>query len=209
MSLIDNLSDQEVQECILGFLKQVNRPGIDGLTDFICNKSDYFLAPASTRFHLSVPGGLARHSLNVYYRMVALVKMESKTYHTLPDEDPALNESLIIIGLLHDLCKCNFYKESTRNVKNEQTGQWEKVPFYTIEDTLPMGHGEKSLYMIQSFIKLTREEALAIRWHMGFSDNAVKGGEMALNHAFEKHPLTVIACVADMMASSIDEGKAV
>jgi len=209
MSFTQNMSNDDVKECILSFLKQINRPGIDELIDYLCNKSDFFTAPASTRFHLSEPGGLARHSLNVYYRLYALVTNERNTYHNLEENQAAIDESLIIIGLLHDLCKTNFYQQSTRNVKNKQTGQWEEVPYYSIEDTLPMGHCEKSLYMIQGFIKLTRDEAMAIRWHMGFSDAAVKGGDYSLNQAFEKYPLAVLAHAADFMASNLDETKGV
>lgn len=207
MSFTSNMSDEEIRACILGILKAVNRPGIDELVDYLCNKSDFFTAPASTRFHLSKQGGLARHSLNVYYRLVTLIKQEREVYHNFQENQTAIDESIIIVGLLHDICKTNFYQVSTRNVKDKQTGKWEEVPFYTVEDTLPMGHGEKSMYMLMGFIKLTREEAMAIRWHMGLSDAAVKGGDMSMNKAFEEYPLAVMAYVADQMATSLDERK--
>ena len=78
------------------------------------------------------------------------------------------DETIALISLLHDICKVNFYKTDYRNAKNDQ-GVWEKVPYYTIDDTLPYGHGEKSVYIITGFMRLTREEAFAIRFHMGFS----------------------------------------
>lgn len=208
MNMTDKMSDLEIKDVILGLLRSVNRPGIENLIDFLVNKSDFFTAPASTRFHLAESGGLARHSLNVYYRLCHLAKMEHEAYEYLnEDEYKAIQESLVIIALLHDICKCNFYKVSSRNVKNEQTGQWEKVPFYMVEDTFPMGHGEKSMYMVSCYIHLTRDEAMAIRWHMGSYDDAVKGGSMSMRQAFEKYPLAVLTHIADMQASNLDEKK--
>ena len=95
------------------------------------------------------------------------------------------------------MCKIDCYKQDFRNVKNEQ-GQWERVPTYKMEDPLPYGHGEKSVYMISGFMRLSREEAMAIRWHMGFSgteDNNLVG------KALEKYPLAFALATADMEAS--------
>ena len=116
-------------------------------------------------------------------------------------------ESIAICGLLHDLCKANFYKVSTRNVKNEQTGKWEKVPFYQVEDQFPYGHGEKSVWLIERFMRLTVEEAAAIRWHMGGFDDAVRGGSFAVSGAFESWPLCVELHIADLRASYLDEER--
>ena len=112
------------------------------------------------------------------------------------------DESIAIAGLLHDICKVNFYKTSYRNVKDE-TGRWQSVPYYTIEDTLPYGHGEKSVYIVSGYMKLTRDEAFAIRYHMGFS-----GPEDAnqVGKALEMFPLAFSLCVADMEASYYMEG---
>ena len=143
------------EEFIALYQAHITRPGADKLLAFL-EKSDFFLAPASTRFHLACRGGLLEHSLNVGRLMLRY-----------SDEAP---ESLAICGLLHDLCKTNYYKESTRNVKNEATGQWEKQPFFQVEDSFPYGHGEKSVYMNEQFFRLRSPEAMAIRCHMGGFD---------------------------------------
>ncbi len=168
----------------------ISRQGCEELLSWL-EKTDFFTAPASTRFHLNEPGGLVRHSLNV-----AKVMLEYE------DEN---RESLAICGLLHDLCKANYYKMSQRNVKNEQTGAWEKVPYYQVEDAFPYGHGEKSVYLIERFLRLKPAEAVAIRWHMGGFDEAVKGGSFAIGHAFEKYPLAVKLHIADIRAAYLME----
>ena len=113
-------------------------------------------------------------------------------------------ESVAIVALCHDLCKIGCYKPGTRNVKNDQTGQWEKVQTFFYEDPLPYGHGEKSVYIISGFLKLTRQEAMAIRWHMGFS-----GGEDSrlVGQALEQYPLAFALSVADMEATYFLEGE--
>ena len=128
-----------MKEEFLGLLKSINREGMDKLIEFI-EKSDFFKAPASTRFHGSHEGGLLEHSMKVYEILIDKVKNS-----VVPIE--VSQESLIIIALLHDICKVNFYKVDYRNAKNS-FGEWEKVPYYTIEDTIPYGHGEKSVMMI-------------------------------------------------------------
>ena len=150
------------------FRTHVTRPGSEKLLDWMDSKTDFFSAPASTRFHGACDGGLCAHSLNVY-------RVLHGTFFT-PDEDS--EETFAICALLHDLCKANFYKKGTRNVKNEATGQWEKVPSYSVEDMFPYGHGEKSVFLIERFMKLKVEEAVAIRWHMGGFDDA--SGAVAL-----------------------------
>ena len=159
-------------------------------------------APASTRFHLSRPGGLVEHSIHVYERLLKLCDTENGEKFLsakLPDD-----ETIAICGLLHDICKANFYGVEMRNRKNEQ-GQWEKYPFYVVNDQLPYGHGEKSVYIISSFMKLSREEAMAIRWHMGFSDNEFKAGGYSVGNAFEKFPLALLTHIADIQATYLDE----
>lgn len=207
MAKIKAMTDQQVKEEILRLLKEVNRPGMDKLIAFL-NKSDYFTAPASTRFHNNFEGGLARHSLNVYFRLAQLVATFSSQGDILdaPEKGDSLKESVIIVALLHDICKTGFYTTEMRNRKDEQ-GNWVKVPVYTINDTLPFGHGEKSVYMISSFIKLTREEAMAIRWHMGYSDSDFKGGGHSVGNAFDMFPLAALANMADMAATHFDERK--
>jgi hypothetical protein len=113
-------------------------------------------------------------------------------------------ETIAISALLHDLCKVNLYRVSLRNAKNEKTGQWEKVPYYEYHDELPYGHGEKSVYIVSGFMRLTRDEAMAIRWHMGFSGEE---NTNTIGRALEMYPLAVATHIADMEATFFSEGK--
>lgn len=190
------MSIETNKERFLSLLKtHVNRSGIEKLIDFLCDEkqSDFFRAPASTRFHGNYEGGLCEHSLHVYDCLKAYLSRERvrDVYHL-----QASDETIAIVALLHDICKTNVYKESTRNVKKD--GQWIQVPFYEFDDALPYGHGEKSVYMISSFIKLTREEAFAIRYHMGFSSQENVGN---VGKAFEMFPLAFATATADMEAT--------
>lgn len=187
------MTDRE--EFIQIFNEKIHRDGADKLLDFLENKSDFFTCPASTRYHNAFEGGLLRHSLNVYKCLCAYMERQRvKDEYGLTASD----ETIAVVALLHDICKVNFYRTSYRNAKNEKTGQWEKVPYYEIHDTLPYGHGEKSVYMVSGFIRLTREEAMAIRWHMGFSGTEDKN---QVGRALEMFPLAFALSVADMEAS--------
>lgn len=179
-----------MKEKFIELLKSTNREGMDKVIEFL-EKSDFFKAPASTRFHGAYEGGLAEHSLKVYEILKEKVK-HAPIEITTPDE------SLIIIALLHDICKANFYKVDYRNAKNS-LGEWEKVPYYTIEDTIPYGHGEKSVMMLTEYIKLTNEEKYAIRWHMGFSEP--KELYTTLGVAFKKYPVALMIHEADLESS--------
>lgn len=191
------------------YTEKIKRPGADKFLEWL-NKTDFFTAPASTRYHLSEPGGLVAHSVHVYERLRSLYLAEK--INDLKDCGDAVaaglsdaeEETIAICGLLHDICKVNFYKAGTRNVKNETTGQWEKVPCYTIEDQLPYGHGEKSVYIICGFMRLTREEAMAIRWHMGPWQDGEKQNAGA---AFGKFSLALLTHMADMQATYLDEAE--
>lgn len=182
----------------------ITRPGADKLLAWL-ETTDFFEAPASTRFHLSRPGGLVEHSIHVYHRLHDLFVSERQNRENEPfiELSDSEEETIAICGLLHDICKANFYAVEMRNRKNEQ-GQWEKYPFYVVNDQLPYGHGEKSVYIISGFMKLTREEAMAIRWHMGFS-----GPEDArtVGQAFQKYPLAFALATADMEASYFLENE--
>ena len=182
------------------FNKYITRDGASNLLDWLIS-SDFFTAPASTKFHSAYEGGLCEHCLNVFDRYVRLLTMEYGDDFT----SKISMESIAIIALLHDVCKVDFYKVDYRNVKVD--GQWIQVPYYSIEDKLPYGHGEKSVYIVSSFIKLTREEAMAINWHGGGFDERVKGGSYALADAYYKFPNAMIFHMADMMASYLDETK--
>lgn len=182
------------------YTEHISRPGADRLLEWL-ESSDFFSAPASTRFHLSVLGGLALHSVNVYERLKRLVAEEQEATGKLCG---VTDETVAIVALLHDICKANFYDIEMRNKKNEQ-GVWEKVPFYVVNDSLPYGHGEKSVYIVSGFMKLSREEAMAIRWHMGYSDTDFKGGGYSVGNAFDSYPLALLTHIADLQATHIDE----
>lgn len=188
-----------IKEQFLNAYGNITRPGSRELLAWL-ESTDFFTAPASTRFHLSREGGLAEHSLHVYLRLRELCENEEK-------RDPSFHpgtESIAIVGLLHDVCKADFYKVDYRNAKNA-AGVWEKVPYYTVGDEFPMGHGEKSLYLVSRHLRLTDEEAMAIRWHMGFSDNSFRGGDQSVGNAFDRYPLAVLTHVADVLAAHVDE----
>ena len=145
----------------------IKREGAEELLDYLCGSgSDFFTAPASTRFHGNYPGGLCEHSLNVYQGLCEYLK---RPYTKTLFQNEYSEETVAIVALLHDICKVNVYKTSMRNVKND-AGVWDKVPYYEFDDNLPYGHGEKSVYIVGGFMRLTREEAFAIRYHMGFSE---------------------------------------
>lgn len=185
------------------YRENITRPGADKLMDWL-ESTDFFTAPASTRFHLAEPGGLVAHSVHVYERMREAFVNEIDRDHGAVEISDQEEETVAICGLLHDICKANFYAVEMRNRKNEQ-GQWEKYPFYIVDDQLPYGHGEKSVYIASGFMKLTREEAMAIRWHMGGFDDSVKGGTFAMGKAYEKFPVALLLHLADMQATYFDE----
>lgn len=182
------------------YQENITREGADKLLEFL-QESDFFTAPASTRYHLSCEGGLVEHSLNVYDCLVDILERPRMKEQYGLNYSP---ESIAIAALLHDVCKVNFYQVSERNAKDE-TGRWVKVPYYTIEDTLPYGHGEKSVYMISGYMRLTREEAFAIRYHMGFSGTEDVNN---VSRALGMFPLAYALVCADMEAAFLVEGKA-
>lgn len=209
-----------IQENIARFeaeLAKVNRPGMDKLLAYI-RKSDFYKAPASTKYHLSCEGGLLQHSLNVLDALREMMTKENDgrndygtpkiKYHysvagkfvtTIPEE------SLIIIALLHDICKTYFYTTSMRNAKNEQTGKWEKVPYFTVNDRMPLGHGDKSVMIIKQYIDLTTQEMYAIWHHMGYTDTS---DTLTISNAIDQYPLIWAMHTADMMASHFMEDEA-
>lgn len=182
------------------YLNAIKREGAKELLNYLSERSDFFTSPASTRFHLAEEGGLARHSINVYHRLMGLVEWQyGENWRETVSE-----ETVTIVALLHDLCKADTYKVDYRNVKNER-GEWEKKPYYAVEDKLPYGHGEKSVYIISGYMRLTREEAMCINWHMGGFDDRVRGGKYDIAGAYKKFPLAVLTHMADMSATYLDE----
>ncbi len=201
------------------FEENIKRDGADALLDWL-KKSDFFTAPASTKYHGAYEGGLLEHSLNVYDCLLGELASMNMT-------DKYSKETVAIVSLLHDVCKIGLYISEPKNqktydlekvaearsgqpwtVKHDSLGDfiWETVMGYKLEDQLPYGHGEKSVYILSGFMKLTREEAMAIRWHMGFSDNDFRGGGQSVGKAFEMYPLAVLTHLADMKATYLLEG---
>lgn len=187
------------QEYIDLYRKSITREGADKLLAFL-ESSDFFTAPASSRFHNSVEGGLCQHSLNVFY---CLQDFLEGVYFKQVFGFSYSDETVAVAALLHDLCKIDNYIVDYKNAKNAN-GIWERVPYYKTDDKLPYGHGEKSVYMISGFMKLSREEAMAIRWHMGFTEHDHIG---QCGQAFEMFPLAFALSTADMMATYYVEGK--
>lgn len=182
------------EEFIEIYNTHVQREGASALLEYLETKSDFFTAPASARYHGAYAGGLCEHSVNVYHCLQDYLARErvGELYGLEYSQ-----ESIALVALLHDVCKVGCYRPGTRNVKGED-GKWTAVPTFQFDDPLPYGHGEKSVYIVNGFVRLSREEAMAIRWHMGFSgteDNRMVG------QAFVRYPLAFALSVADMEAT--------
>lgn len=195
------MSAELKQRFIEIYRENIKREGADKLLDYLMSKNcDFFTAPASTRFHCAYEGGLCEHSLNVYDCLRSYLDSDrAKNTFGLSFSD----ESIAIVSLLHDVCKTQTYKVSMRNTKDEK-GNWVKVPYYEYNDTLPYGHGEKSVYIISGFMRLTRDEAMAIRWHMGFSGTE---DQKLVGNALHMYPLALALMIADCEASSFLEER--
>ena len=188
---------------------RIDRPGIDKLMDYV-RKSDFYKAPASTKYHLSVPGGLLQHSLNVLDALRGILTHSSSEDETRWDYEVAgrtvasiSDESLTIIALFHDICKTYFYKEGFRWYKDDQN-KWQQAPTFEIDDKMPLGHGDKSAMIIKQYMELTSPEMYAIWWHMGITD----GGDIRqFGQAIDKYPIIYALHTADMMASHFMEAN--
>ena len=195
------------------FKTWIKRPGADELLKWL-EDNDFFTAPASSKYHLAVPGGLLRHSLNVYRNLNDIMM-----FH-YGDQSPCPLESTAIVSLLHDICKVNMYKPTQRNqktydkakveaadknlIKHDSMGDyiWETVQSYEINEDFIFGHGEKSVYLINKFMKLTDEEAQAIRYHM----SSWKHDDIpSVGKVYAANPLAFFLHVADEMATYLDE----
>ena len=180
------------------FKSKIKREGADKLLEYIIS-SDFFVAPASAKYHSAYEGGLLDHSLNVYDCLCDYLNRDTvKEKYKLTYSD----ETIAIVSLLHDLCKIGVYKKGFRNVKDEK-GTWQRVDTFEYDDQLPYGHGEKSVYIASGFMRLTRDEAFAIRYHMGFSGPEDNG---TVGKALEMFPLAFALSVADMEAAYFLEG---
>lgn len=194
---MDNLIEENKNKYIELLKLNVKREGLDNLIEYL-KKSDFFTAPASTKYHSCFAGGLCEHSLKVYNRFTKLLQAE---YGDDWQQHCSL-ESATIIALLHDLCKIDTYVTEMRNVKED--GVWVQKPYYMVQDKLPYGHGEKSVYIANGFIRLTREEAMCINWHMGEYDMRAKAG-VSLSDIYYKYPTAFIFHIADNMTTYLDE----
>jgi hypothetical protein len=195
---MERTNEDYKKEYIDIFQKNIKRDGANALLEYLTNQSDFFLAPASGRRHSSFEGGLCLHSINTYHRFKNNIIMEyGDDYASKISE-----ESIAIIALLHDLCKVNTYTIDYRNQKID--GQWVQVPFYQYNNSLPYGHGEKSVYIASWFMRLTREEAMAINWHMGGFDPRTQATS-DMSDAFSLFPTAVLFHVSDLEATYLDE----
>lgn len=170
----------------------IKRKGADALYENL-SCSGFFTAPASAKYHGAYPGGLLEHSLHVYDRLMAMP--ESKEYS---------EETIAIVSLLHDICKVKSYKQEKKKQK-QPDGTWKEVDVYGYTNDFPIGHGEKSVIMIMRYMHLSDEEIIAIRWHMGGFDHAVKGGCYDMNNAYAACKLAAMLHIADMQATYLDE----
>lgn len=171
----------------------IHRDGIESLIQAL-EESDFYTAPASTRFHGSCDGGLCAHSIAVGKQLMSLADLYAPGVYD--------KESLAIVALFHDLCKIGVYKRDTRNVKGAD-GRWAQVPVFKFEEDFSFGgHGEKSMFLIMEHMKLSREEAVAINTHMGF---AGAQNITAISDAYDKNLLAWLLHVADEAATYVDK----
>lgn len=187
----------------------INREGLDKLLDYLERHTDFYTAPSSTRFHLNVAGGLCLHSINVFETALAInesvlaprINNKQEVFTTTPS-----TESIAIATLFHDVCKCNIYKE-IQKWKKDENNRWESYPGYEVVDDFPYGHGDKSCHLINYYMRLERDELLAIRWHMGAFDLAENGStsRMSFYRALEITPLVTLVINSDFMCSNCFE----
>jgi len=188
------------KEIFIDLLKLTKRKGVNELINWLETSTDFFTAPASTKYHLNEEGGLLKHSLNVCYELFSEMQPKDVLDGFVVSDEGV--DKIIIVSLLHDICKANYYTVKTKNVKNKD-GKWVKEPYYTVDDQFPVGHGEKSVILIQKFIKLTDEEIMAIRWHMGGFEP--KDNYQYISNAFGKCKLALQLHIADLKATYLDE----
>ncbi|MBR1926119.1 MAG: hydrolase [Clostridia bacterium] len=190
--------EENKKEFIKIYKENIKREGADKLLEWL-EKTDFFVSPASSKFHSNIEGGLCLHSMNVYHRFLKLLEAEYKDSW----QEKISLESATLISLLHDVCKVDTYKKEMRNIKVDNN--WVQKPYFMVDEELPYGHGEKSVYILSGFLKLSREEAMAINWHMGGFDARVLGGSYSLSSAYYKYPIAVLLHIADFEATYLDE----
>ena len=180
--------------------ENIQRAGSKELLEWL-EKTDFFIAPASTKYHGAYDGGLCEHSINVFYAIKNILSTNNEV------ENMHTAETIAIVSLLHDLCKVQYYKKGTRNVKDPDTGKWNAVEIFEVDEKFPYGHGEKSVVLIQAFMKLSIEELISVRFHMGGFDKAVVGGDFSISKAYELCKLAPILHMADLWATYVTESR--
>ena len=200
-----------LKETFISYINSIEREGFrkDELLRKLEN-SDFFTAPASTRFHNCIEGGLLDHSLNVYYNLRSLVERKGLS-------DKISDESMLIVGLLHDMAKINFYKVYYKNekvyhdagTKRDEGGRydWVAKKAYTVIDDeerfLFGNHEQTSEYMIRTFVPLTYAESVAIlHHHGGMGADCAKDNISAI---YNRYPLAALLHIADMISTYVDE----
>lgn len=190
------------------FLDNIHRAGATELLSWLETETDFFTAPAATKYHSACPGGLLIHSLHVYRRLHEIAVRDLAEPGNNDYLSAETEETVAILGLLHDVCKVGVYREEMKRRRNPKTGVWEDYRGYTFRDPLPLGHGEKSLYLIARRMGLKEHEALAVRWHMGAYDTAARADLRDLSAAMAATPWVWRLHEADMCATNIDEKEA-
>ncbi len=211
--MLTDIQIQENKNKVIQLLSSVDRKGMKELIEWLSDPNpsicDFFIAPASTMYHGNYKGGLCEHSLHVYDCLLKvrenyydLMKLNGQTPVNITDEQ------CIIVALLHDLCKVWFYKEKECSYKDPDTGVWMKYQGYGVNDRLPLGHGDKSIILIQRFMALTGPEMLAIRWHMGQTPEVMldPNYKYAYSKAMDECPLCFLLHQADSMAAFLLDG---
>lgn len=169
--------------------RSIGRNGRTALLYWLENETDFFTAPASS------------------LREITVRDMTDRNAPGVRQLSEAEEETVAILGLLHDVCKADVYHQ-TDPFKAAMEGKLATMAPYEFRDPFPLGHGEKSLFLITRHMALTEEEALAIRWHMGAYDDAVKGGSRSMTEAMNLTPWVWRLQEADMCAAWIDERSA-
>ena len=188
--------------------EHIHREGLDKVLAYL-EKSDFYTAPSSTRFHLNEDGGLCLHSLNVFEAACKIYNEMAKpaiVNGTSPFTEEVSMESIAIATLFHDLCKIKLYHKTERWKKDDKN-RWVSYPGYEVKDDFPLGHGEKSCLMLSWYMRLKPEEMLAIRWHMGMFDMGESGTPLRMSFfsATDKSPLVSIVHAADFLTSNLWE----
>ena len=201
----------------------IKRDGIDRFIEYL-DTTDFAQAPASTKYHLCWEGGLCKHSLNVFTRLYKLLTFEypsrlvtDESGEVVLDEQgqpkvestiPYSKETIAFVGLLHDISKAEIYTKQYKNVQNKETGKWESKSYWTMKDSndrLFFGsHEENSVFILNKFFKLTDDEAIAIRYHMGVLE-AGEAFPTRVLQAYKSSPLALLLHTADLMAMCLDE----